>query len=57
VVRATISVTTIPADAEFLAGQSVTVAAQLVIVWIEVAKTVKVVEGPESEEVVLSPRR
>lgn len=36
VVRAITSVTTTPADAEFLAGQLVTVAAQLVIVWIEV---------------------
>jgi hypothetical protein len=36
VVRAMVSVTTTPADAEFLAGQSVTVAAQLVMVWIEV---------------------
>jgi len=45
VVRAMVSVTTTPADAEFLAGQSVTVGAQLVIVWIEVAKTVRVVDA------------
>lgn len=34
VVRATISVTTMPAEAELRAGQLVTVGAQLVMVWI-----------------------
>jgi len=57
VVRAMVSVTTTPADAEFLAGQSVTVGAQLVIVWTEVVKTVKVVETPESVDEELRPRR
>jgi hypothetical protein len=46
VVRTMVSVTTAPAEAEFRAGQSVILAAQLVSVKIDVAKTVNVVEGP-----------
>ncbi len=44
-VRAIVSVTTAPADAEFLSGQSVTAVAELVRVWIEVASTLTVVES------------
>jgi len=43
-VRTTISVTTAPAEAKFRAGQSVMLAAQLVSVNTDVAKTVNVVE-------------
>jgi hypothetical protein len=51
VVRAITSVTTISlVDSDGLAGQSVMLAAQLVIVWIEVVSIVMVVRGPESVE-------
>lgn len=47
--RAMVSVTTISlVDSEARAGQSVMLAAQLVIVRIEVVKIVRVVETPES---------
>lgn len=51
VVRAITSVTTISlVDSDGLAGQSVMLAAQLVMVWIEVVSIVMVVRGPESVE-------
>jgi hypothetical protein len=52
-----VSVTTCPADSEFLAGQFVTVAAQLVIVLVMKWEMVKVVWTPESVDDALRPRR
>jgi hypothetical protein len=54
VVSAMVSVTTISeVEAEWRAGQSVMLAAQLVMVWTEVVKMVKVVNCPPAAEVAL----